>query len=64
MLAVGDEILRIRALQQEYEKTSDRRSIEVAAWRKTKTPKFFFFFFSFKKLHDEKVISFRAFIFH
>jgi len=50
MLAVGDAILRIRAVQQEYEKKSDCRSIEVAAWRKTENPKFFIFFFPFKKL--------------
>jgi len=63
MLAVGDAILWVRAVQQEYEKTSDCRSIEVAAWRKTQNPKFSSFF-SFKKLHDEKMISFRVFIFH
>jgi len=34
MLAVGDAILsKIKAVQQEYEKTSDCRSIEKAAWR-------------------------------
>ena len=44
MLAVGDAILRIRAVQQEYEKTSDCRRIEVAAWRKTKNPESFIFF--------------------
>ena len=63
MLAVGDAILRIRAVQQEYEKTSDCHSIKVAAWRKTKNSKFFFFF-SFKQLDDEKMILFRVFIFH
>ena len=42
MLAVGDAILRIRSVKQEcekaYEKKSDCRGIEVAAWRKTKNP--------------------------
>jgi len=43
MLAVSDAILRIRAVQQEFEKTFDCRTIEVAAWKKTKNPQFFFF---------------------
>jgi len=65
MLAVGDAILTIRAVQQKYEKTSDCRSIEVAAWTKTENPKFFFFFFfPFRELDDEKMILFHIFIFH
>ena len=63
MLAVSDAILRIRAVQQEFEKTFDCRTTEVAAWRKTKNHKFLFFF-HFKELHDEKMILFRIFIFH
>jgi len=54
MLAVGDAILRIRAVQQENEKKSDRRGIEVAAWRETEILKFFFvcfLFLFFKELH-------------
>jgi len=43
MLAVGDAILGISAVQLEYEKKSDCCSIEVAAWRKTKNPKSFSF---------------------
>jgi len=46
MLAVGDAILRIRAVQLEYEQTSDCLSIKVAAWKKNKK-KLKFFFFSF-----------------
>jgi len=45
MIAVGDAILRIRAVQQEYEKKSDCRGIEVAAWRKPKNIELFFFSF-------------------
>jgi len=56
MLAVGDAILRIRAVQQEYEKKPDCRSIEAAAWRKTKNIEllFFLFFFLFLKVSTEK----------
>jgi len=69
MVAEGDAILRIGAVQQEYEKAyekkSDCRGIEVAAWRKTKNPQFIFLFLSFfQELHTDKVISFRDFIFY
>jgi len=43
MLAVGDAIFRNRAVQQEYEKKSYCRSIEVASWRKTKNLNIFLF---------------------